>query len=208
MALACIGTPLTPSSSLIAKKTIFTYILELLNKGAPSVESYFDTNDSPARKKRTCKRTQHTRDDKLNSRQPITETLADKTVVAIPFPETPTPECSPTQYPPSPPLPAPAAEAMEDQTQHHHAWLQAVLDHCECPDFVKASNSPLAPIFTDCMPTDVRGALLVDFSDGHRLFLGPNPDGTLYCSCKLQTPGPLVAMLKLHNFPYPFIPSS
>ena len=51
MALACIGTLLTPPSSLTAKKTIFIFILELLNNGAPGVEPYFNINDSFARKK-------------------------------------------------------------------------------------------------------------------------------------------------------------
>ena len=79
MALACIGTPLTPSSSLIAKKMIFTFILELLNDRAPYVESYFNTKNS-ARKtpRKTQKRAQPAKEE-LNSRHPIGSTLADET---------------------------------------------------------------------------------------------------------------------------------
>ena len=79
MALACIGTPLTPSSSLIAKKAIFTFILELFNDRAPCVESYFNTKDSARKTPRKTRKHAQSAKEELNSRYPIGSTLADET---------------------------------------------------------------------------------------------------------------------------------
>ena len=96
MALACIGTSLTPPSSLTAKKTIFIFILELLNDGAPSVEPCFNTNDSFARKKKPWSHGRSPKQGGLGGGQSIAVTSAKEMgAAAAPMP-TPIPMCPST----------------------------------------------------------------------------------------------------------------
>ena len=96
MALACIGTSLTPPSSLTVKKMIFIFILELLNDGAPSVEPYFNTNDSFARKKKPWSHGRSPKQEGLGGGQSIAVTSAEETgAAAAPMP-VPIPICPST----------------------------------------------------------------------------------------------------------------
>ena len=124
MAHACIGMPLTPSSSLTAKKTIFTFVLELLNDGASRVESYFNTNDSRATgKKWARKHAKLAKREEPKGRKPILGTLADETdtMPATTLPDTtsattPMPICKPA--PPDHPVPVkPHAKTPEPNPQ-------------------------------------------------------------------------------------------
>jgi len=100
MAFTCIGTPLTLSSSLIAKKAIFLFILELLNAGTTSYEPYFNTNTCSARKKKTHKHSNSVEQEKQNPGQytaTVSITPTDKTSAATTRPDPPTPTPSAAQ---------------------------------------------------------------------------------------------------------------
>ena len=96
MALACIGTPLTSSSSLTVKKTIFIFILELLNDGAPCVEPYFNTNDSFARKKKPQNHGCSPKQEGLCGEQSIAVTSAEEMGAAAALMPVPIPMFPPT----------------------------------------------------------------------------------------------------------------
>ena len=78
MALAYTGMPPTISSSLTAKKTLF---LGLLNDGAPCIESYFNTNDRRARKKRARKHARTAKQEEPGGGKPIPGTLTDEVAI-------------------------------------------------------------------------------------------------------------------------------
>ena len=120
------------------------------------------------------------------------------------------PRTAPTVVPPQPPSPSTASSisiAQEGVAHPGHHWLQPILDHAQCPPFIKHIDSSMVPTYSFDLPEETQQVLQIIYSADMPRFAGFDSNGNLFVAIRSSPELVVAAIVVPPGAPFPPAPS-